>query len=653
MLPLPGQTPSRFGSGEAAADDVNFQCCGQFTTIVISDPGRSPPTLMLLKLLLSVFLLAAAAAVAQEPVRYVVQFPEPHTHYLEVEASLPAGTPEVEVFMAVWTPGSYLVREYARHVEGFSAEAGGQALRWEKTSKNRWKIQAGGAPRIGLRYRVYANEMTVQGNFVDASFAMLNGAPNFVTLVGGEKRPYEVELRLPAVWKKSISGMKRKQGQPHTYVAADFDELLDCPIYAGNAPIHEFEVMGKRHYLVNEGEPPMWDGPASAQAVKQIVEGYAKMFRGLPYDFYVFFNIIQESGGGLEHKNSTWLGASRWAWANHQEPSDAPGAPRRPSRPGWLGLVSHEYFHLWNVKRFRPVELGPFDYERENYTRSLWVAEGITSYYDELMLARVGLIKPDAYLRALSREIRAVQLSPARLVQPLEEASFDSWIKLYRPHENLLNTNLSYYPRGAVVGFLLDMKLRKLTNGARSLDDVMRLGMERFSAEKGFTPQEFRQLASEVAGADLKQFFERALEQPVELDYAEALEWLGLRWKADPVKTGEKPPMDTGLATRTEGGRLVVATVRRGSAAWQAGVNVNDEILAVNEYRVRPEQWPSRLDFYKDASSVKLLFARRDQLKTVELPVVLEAPRTWTLEENPEAAPEQKARRQKWLGEIS
>lgn len=605
-----------------------------------------------MRLLLITLAAFASALCAQEPIRYTVRFPEPHTHYLEIEASVPAGGPRLEVFMAVWTPGSYLVREYARHVEGFSASAGSRPLSWSRSRKNRWLIESANAPRVTLKYKVYANEMSVQGNFVDNGFAMLNGAPNFVTIVGREKRPYEVKLELPASWKKSISGMKRLAGQPHAYAAADFDELLDCPIYAGNAPMHEFEVMGKKHYLVNEGEGPTWDGPASAEAVQKIVERYARMFGSLPYDFYVFFNIIQESGGGLEHKNSTWLGASRWAWANTEEPPDTPGrtAPRRPSRAGWLELVSHEYFHLWNVKRFRPVELGPFDYENEVHSRSLWIAEGITSYFDSLTVCRAGLSTRDQYLRALSREIRSVQESPARLVQALEDSSYDAWIKGYRPTENSINTNLSYYPRGAVVGFLLDAKIRKLTEGRQNLDAVLVEGMKRFGGERGYTPADFRNLAGTIAGANLASFFEGALERPVELDYTEALDYYGLRFKAPtPPKDGKKPPVYTGLTTRTEGGRLLVATVRRDSPAWRSGVNTGDEILALNEYRVRPEQWPARLDFYKDAASVKLLLSRRDQLLTVELPIALEVRQSWQLEVKPDATPEQKARLEKWI----
>lgn len=587
-------------------------------------------------------------AQAQEPVKYTVSFPAPQTHYLEIAASIPAGGPQVELFMAVWTPGSYLVREYSRHVEGFRAlSPSGMDLSWRKTRKNRWQVDTAGEARVEVRYKVYARELSVQGNWVDSGFAMLNGAPNFLTLVGGEKRPYEVRLVLPEGWSRSISGMKEGAG-PHTFLAGDFDELLDCPIYAGNAPIHEFTAAGKRHYLVNEGEPPMWDGPASAEALKKIVEEYARMFNGLPYEKYVFFNIIGESGGGLEHMNSTWMGANRWAWANTQEPSaESAGGPRRPSRLSWLGLASHEYFHLWNVKRLRPIELGPFDYENEVYTRSLWIAEGFTSYYGPLALARAKLASQNATLSSLSGTISQVQTSPGRLVQPVETASYDAWIKHYRRDENSANTSLSYYPKGAVIGFLLDAKIRAATNGARSLDDVMLLALQRFGGDRGYTPEEFRRTASEVAGRDLSGWFKQVLESTEDLDYREALDWFGLRFK--PVKEEGKPRILTGLTVNASGGRILVTQVRRDSPAWMAGVNFDDEILAVNGFRMLPESWPARLEAFKPGQTVELMVSRRGEIRTLKLPLAEDKPASWALEVSPDATDAQKARLRAWL----
>ena len=600
------------------------------------------------------FLFAICASLgAQEPLRYKLRFPQPHTHYVEVTAQVPAGGPEVEVYMAVWTPGSYLVREYSRFVEDFRARgAQGRALRWEKTRKNRWKIQTGGASSVEVSYRVYAREMSVQGNWVDGGFAMLNGAPTFITLAGGEKRPHEVRLELPAAWKKSISGMKEGPA-PHSWIAADFDELVDCPIYAGNAAIHEFTAAGKKHYLVNEGEGPWWDGPASARDVAKIVEEYARMFGGLPYEKYVFFNLLTGAGGGLEHRNSTWMNTSRWAYGNTQEAPAAapdPSAPRvrRPTRLGWLGLVSHEYFHLWNVKRLRPVELGPFDYENENYTRSLWLAEGVTSYYGPLALARARLSTREQLLQAMSQAIGQLQSTPGRLVTPVEQASFDAWIGLYRTTENSPNVTISYYTKGQVIGLLLDAKIRRATGGRRSLDDAMRLAYQRYGGARGYTRQEFRAVCNEVAGADLSEWFRRVLETTEELDYTEMLDWFGLRFR--PAQG--RPQLVTGISVSANTpGRIVISGLRRGTPAYEAGFNVDDEILAVNGFRVRPEQWPAQLENYKPGTVAEVLVARRDQLMTLKLPLEARTPESWTLEVRPEATEEQKARLAAWVSE--
>jgi predicted metalloprotease with PDZ domain len=596
---------------------------------------------------------ASISLLAQQAIRYTLRFPQPATHYLEVTAVIPSTQPQLELYLPVWTPGSYLVREYARHVEDFRARSPeGRELAWEKTRKNRWRVSAGGAPAIEVSYRVYARAMSVQGNWVDAGFAMLNGAANFMTIAGADKRPYEVRLELPAAWTKSISGMNRG-ASPNSYRAADYDELLDCPIYAGNAPIHEFEVDGKKHYLVNEGEGPMWDGPASARDVAKIVQEYSRQWGGLPYEHYVFFNMITESGGGLEHKNSTWMGTSRWAYGNTLDPpdnedSDGPRR-RRPSRLGWLGLVSHEYFHLWNVKRLRPVELGPFDYEHEVYTRSLWLAEGVTSYYGALALCRAGLSTPEQYLRSLSRTIAQLQRTPGRLVTPVESASFDAWIQLYRADENTPNTAISYYTKGELIGLLLDVEIRKATNGAKSLDDALRLAFERYSGAQGYTPEQFRAVVNEVAGKDLGGWMRRALDTTEELDYTPALDWYGLRFRAEARRPGAAPRILTGITARTEGGRIVITGLRRGTPAYEAGFNVDDEILAVNGYRVRSEQWPSRLENYRPGEVTEILIARRDRLMTLRLPIVLEKPESWRFELRSDATGEQKAHLTAWL----
>jgi predicted metalloprotease with PDZ domain len=594
------------------------------------------------------------SANAIEPIRYTLRFPRPQTHYLEVTAQIPALKPQVELYMAVWTPGSYMVREYSRNVEAFTAtDENGRALAVKKTRKNRWLVEAGSAKTLTVNYRVYANEPSVQGNYVDSGFAIMNGAANFVTLEGDDKRAYEVRLELPAAWKKSVSGLTRTS--EYAYSVSDFDQLLDSPIYAGNAPIHEFVVGGKKHYLVNEGEGPMWDGPASAKDVAKIVAEYSRMWGGLPYDQYVFFNMLIEHGGGLEHKNSTWMGGSKWAYGNTVVPPPdedaAPRGPHRPNRLGWLGLVSHEYFHLWNVKRLRPVELGPFDYENENYTRSLWLAEGVTSYYGELALGRTKLATRDQVLQAFGGAITALQDTPGRLVTPLEQNSFDAWIKLYHQDENTQNTAISYYTKGEVAGLLLDAKLRKLTSDSKSLDDAMKLAYERYSGERGYTPEQFRATVNEVAGSDLSEWFNAVLDSTKELDYGDLLDWYGLRFKKPAARPGAPPPLKTGIHTKVDNGRLVVESVVRDTPGEEAGLNTGDEILAVNGYRLRAEQWPSLLDAYKPGEMVKLLVAHRDILQELRFVVTADNPASWQLEVRPDATDAQAAHLKAWLRE--
>jgi predicted metalloprotease with PDZ domain len=569
----------------------------------------------------------------------------------------------------VWTPGSYLVREYAQFLDAVAATSASEAatpLPITKSRKNRWTITTQGAPAVRVSYRVYCREMSVQANWVDAGFALLNGAPTFLSLVEPDgndvrkaKRPHEVRLELPSDWSKSYTGLpSAPDGQPHHYLAPDYDTLADCPIYAGNPSVYEFTVDGKPHYLINEGEAGVWDGPRSARDVEAIVRAERDFWGFLPYDKYLFFNLITESGGGLEHCNSTVLMTSRW------------NTRRRASYLGWLGLVAHEFFHTWNVKRLRPVELGPFDYENEVHTRSLWIAEGLTSYYDRLFVRRAGLCSNAEYLAGdppasgekPRNDIDRLQDVPGRLVQPLEDSSYDTWIKFYRRNENTANTGISYYTKGAVVGWLLDARIRTATNNQKSLDDLMRLLYERYSGPVGYTPEDFRKAASEVAGTDLSAFFHRALETTDELDYDEALHTFGLRFvppkKTEPEKEKERDE-DTeadsekgwlGLDTKNDAGRLIVSGVKRGTPAFDAGFNVNDEILAIGEVRVRPDGLSRRLEFYAPGETVSVLIARRDLLMRLEAKLAAEPKKRWSIQVDPKADEAARARRASWLG---
>ena len=577
-------------------------------------------------------------AQASDPIRYTLRFPAPQTHYLEVEATYPTGgRPQTELFMAVWTPGSYLVREYERNIENVVAKSpDGRTRTIQKTRKNRWSVESAGAPRVTVSYRVYGREMTVRNNWVESTFAMLNGAPTFLTLAERANRAHEVRIEMPDAWKGVATPLIPVAGQPYTFRADDFDTLVDSPIIVGNPVSREFIVAGKKHYLVREGDPSLFDADRAAADVQKIVEAGGKVMGRYEYPHYYFLNLVTEAGGGLEHKNSFLVMTGRFTTRT------------RRAYLGWLGLTAHEYFHNWNIKRLRPIELGPFDYENEVHTRALWIAEGFTDYYAGLLVRRGGISTRDEYFEELSAQIDAVQTTPGRLVTPVGLASYDTWIKQYRPDENTANTTVNYYPKGAVIAFLLDAKIRKATNDATSLDDAMRLAYSRYSGEKGYTLDQFYETMSEVAGVELKPWFARVVDTTEELDYSEALDWFGLRFR--PVDTKAQRPW-LGANTRVDAGRLLVSHVRRSTPASDAGLNVDDEILAIDDLRVRPEGIVARLEQYKPGEKVLLLVARRDKIIRLEATLGAEPGRAWRVEPLPTASDAQKQRLAAWAGQ--
>jgi predicted metalloprotease with PDZ domain len=577
-----------------------------------------------------VFAAPSLRAQALDPIRYTLRFAAPHTHYVDVEAAIPtAGRAEVEVYMATWTPGSYLIREYERHVEAVTAAAGTRALAVAKSTKNRWKILTGGAASITLRYKVYSREMTVRNNWVEAGFAMLNGAPTFITLVERAARPHEVRVELPAAWKRVETALEPVSGSPNTFRAPDFDTIVDSPIIIGNPLTREFTVEGKRHVVLFEGDTALVDADKAAADVQKIVVAARNVMGPFQYPHYYFLTMVTESGGGLEHKNS-FLGMGNRFLTRIDR-----------NYKGWLRLIAHEYFHNWNVKRLRPVELGPFDYENENYVKTLWVAEGFTDYYADILPRRAAIESKEEFLDGISNQIEQVQTVPGRLVTPVNMASYDTWIKQYRPDENTANMSVNYYPKGAVIAFLLDAKIRKATSGARSLDTGMQWAMQRYSGEKGYTPDQFYAVMSEAAGTDLKGWFAKTAESTDELDYTEALEYYGLRFR--PVDTRNARAY-IGGGTRNDGGRLVITSVRRGTPAIDAGLNVDDEILAIDDVRVRADGLAARLEQYKPGDKVAVLVARRDRLMTIDVTLGPEPGRAWRLEPLQNATAEQTAR---------
>src|SRR5215813_894862 len=464
-----------------------------------------------------VALLLVSAVPAQSPnssdISFTVAMPKPWTHLLEVEmrVNVPANLNvpnETNVIMPVWTPGSYLIREFARHVQDFAAaDANGTALNWSKIDKNTWRVATRGARGWKITYRVYCYELSVRTNEVTSEHAFWNNAALLMYPEGSIGKPSTLRV-LPANNWKVATGLPPVAGQPNTFRAENFDILYDSPVEASNFKQLNFEVRGVPHRVVIDGEGN-YDPERMRSAVKQIVETEVAMFGDVPYHDYTFIlHLRSNTGGGLEHLNSTALGFRRFNFATEK---------------GWqsfYGLVAHEFFHLWNVKRIRPDALGPFEYSKENYTKLLWVAEGVTDYYNYVMVRRAKLISEREYLDALAKRIQDFQDQPGRLQMSAEEASFNSWIKEYRPDENSVNSSISYYDKGELLGLLLDLEIRRRTKNAKSLDDVMRaLYSQFFEKGRNYTPADFQKTCESMAGGSLEDFFARYVRGREELPY--------------------------------------------------------------------------------------------------------------------------------------
>jgi len=481
-------------------------------------------------LILYVLLSSVAGANAPDPVVYTIRVSAPERHVAEITVTFPTGKrPSIEVMMAKWSPGFYRVEDYAGSVQRLSARIpGGAKVEVERTQGNRWRIQTHGAAQIVVNYRLLCEGRSVTTNWVGPDYAVFNGPATYITPVEDAVRLQQVRLELPPSWNRCMTSLdSAADGEADHFQAPDFDILADSPIVAGNLIIHEFDVAGSKHYLVDFGDVGRWDGQQAAQKLQQIVAEHERFLGGLPYRKYVFFNGFRRANGGLEHLNSTLLTSS----ATH---SPAPALP-------WLKFVSHEYFHAINVKRLRPIELGPFDYENPPRTPSLWISEGLTTYYGDLAVTRSGVGNPQDFLAGMSSLIRQLQACPGRLVQSLEQSSLDVWTGSTSGYGGDPKSTVSYYVKGPVVGFLLDARIRHVTDDARSLDDVMRQAYATYSGARGFRPEEFQKTASEVAGSDLTEFFTMAIRASGELDYSEMLDWYGLRFapQADPADSAK------------------------------------------------------------------------------------------------------------------
>jgi len=571
---------------------------------------------------------------------YKVAMPLPQSHLFEVTLQVEGWQESLlDLKMPVWTPGSYLVREYAKHLQDFSAHSGNQEHRLpvRKVAKNHWQIETGNASNITVHYRIFANELSVRTNHLDGTHGYFNGAALFFFIPGFEQQPIQVAIAIPNPDWQVTTPLPPVSGEVNTFEAKDFDTLVDSPFEIGSHQLYNFEVLGKPHQLAIWGQGNA-DPERIIEDTKKIIEVEAQLYGGLPYDRYLFLLHLDATGfGGLEHKNSCSLIYARF------------GFRAKDKYQRFMQLVAHEFFHLWNVKRIRPKALERFNYEQENYTTSLWFCEGTTSYYDLVIPRRAGIYDTKTLLDNLSKEITRLQMIPGRKVQPVSESSFDAWIKLYRRDANSDNSQISYYLKGEIVSFLLDLLIRERHGNQRSLDDVMRQLWLRFGQEEvGFTPEQLRDVIESVAQTDLSDFFDRYVDGTDELPFEEYLAPFGL--KLSSIEDEEHIP-HLGVNVKAENGKDVIHFVEAGSPAGMAGVDPGDELLAINSLRVKADQLSDRLKDYQVGETINLSIFHQDELRT--LPVTLGKPRPSRYQlvavENPTTA--QKQNFTGWLSE--
>ena len=568
-------------------------------------------------------------------ITYRIDATDPNAHLFQVTLTVQRPVPEQRVSLPVWIPGSYLVREFARHLSALQAMQGTRAVPIEQLDKATWQVRCEPGTSLTLRYRVYAFDTSVRAAFLDAQRGFFNGTSVCLRVDGSEALPHRLEFGdLPAHWQvaTAMRPVKVDALGRGAYEAASYDELVDHPVELGRFWRGRFTAGGVPHEYVVAGALPDFDGERLLADAKRICEAQIAFWHGgeqngghhnngtggraakPPFERYVFLhNLIDDGHGGLEHRASTALISSR----RDMPASGTAAQAKTEMTDGYanvLGLISHEYFHTWNVKRLRPAEFTRYDYTRENYTELLWFFEGFTSYYDDLFLARCGLIDAPRYLKLLARTISNVLAVPGRQVQSVAQASFDAWVKYYRGDENTPNATISYYTKGALVALALDLTLRAEGKG-RSLDEVMR-GLWSRSEGGPIAEETIAEVLQAVGARSFAPELAAWVHGTDDLPLRALLERFAIDWSEDAPTLAQRLGMRVGESALTG---VKVTHVLRGGAAERAGLSAGDELLAVRSWRLR--RLDDALRLLQPGQPCALL-ASRDQ-RIVELTLTL------------------------------
>ena len=545
-----------------------------------------------------------------QSISYQLRMPKPQNHYFEVEMTLADfKEKQLDIKMPVWAPGSYLVREFSKNVNLVKAfDEKGKEIQVQKKKKNTWTISTDGNKKIKVKYEVYSFELSVRTPFLDLTHGFVSGSGVFMYVEGNKDRKGTLEV-VPHASFKTITtalpkaGISVQKDGSQTFEFSNYDQLVDCPIEIGNQIVFDFMASGTKHTVAMYGEA-YYDIDALKMDMAKVVDAETAIFGSNPNKDYVFIvhNVV-DGQGGLEHTNSCVLSVNRWTYG---------GSEYR----NFLNLVAHEYFHLWNVKRIRPIELGPFDYEQENYTTLLWVMEGFTSYYDELILRRAGYYTKEEMLGKIQSSVNYVEGSVGSRVQPVAHASFDAWIKAYRPTENSANTTMTYYSRGTILGAVFDVAIISNSKGKQGLDHFMKHLYQKFYVEmnRGFTEAEFKAELEKFVGKNLDDFFKKYIHGTEIIPYAEIFDNVGVSVKD---VTSFKPSF--GATVREENGKVIVKGIRANSCAEDAGISVGDEIVGCNGFRVNQSMLEGMMNGLNTSETAELLVAREEKLFSLKV----------------------------------
>ena len=571
-------------------------------------------------------------------IHFQLSFIEPQAHYVEVKMIIDGIDQDyLDLKMPVWTPGSYLIREFAKNIEQVKAEdAQGNEIAIHKTKKNNWRLNSKGA-QVKISYRVYSFEKSVRTNFVDDQHAFISPAGTFLYVDGYLDHSSTVQVELPPIWSKISTGLELVEGKVNLFFAENFDILFDSPLEIGNQDVWTFNAAGIPHEFAMVGSA-VYDKDRLAADITKIVEVETDIWGSNPNDRYVFItHNYQNSHGGLEHLNSTVLAASRSSYISNIGYNN------------FLSLVAHEYFHLWNVKRLRPANLGPFNYEEENYTPLLWIFEGFTAYYDNLITRRCGFRNEQEYLNELVSEFNLVLNRPGHKIQSVGLSSFDTWIKQYRPDENSANVSISYYNKGAMLATMIDISIIAKTKGQKRLDDVLKAAYNKFYLieNRGVTEKEFFDLAEEVSGISLKEIFD-AVYTTEEIDYNAYFNEIGFQF-IDINRETVTPSL--GIKVSHQDTRTIIKNIDRNSAAWVDGLNVDDEIIAVNGSRLDPQgrELDQAIAISKVGDALNILVSRDGLIREITVNLKASDKVSYVIERNPNSTKEQSTLGDIWL----